>query len=75
MSTTLDATTKGTASKAKWLSLGILILAQLGTMLDISGFSVATEASEEPKAKEIRHFGLWSSKSGHGFMREPELSF
>ncbi len=29
MSTTLDAQVKGTAGKAKWLSLGILILAQL----------------------------------------------
>ncbi|MCK8085851.1 MFS transporter [Vibrio sp. 1CM8B] len=44
MSTTLDAEIKGTAGKAKWLSLGILILAQLGTMLDNSGFAVATEA-------------------------------
>ncbi len=44
MSTTLDLEMKDTKGKAKWLSLGILILAQLGTMLDNSGFAVATEA-------------------------------
>ncbi|MGF1722320.1 MFS transporter [Vibrio kyushuensis] len=44
MSTTLESNNQEITGKTKWLSLGILILAQLGTMLDNSGFAVATEA-------------------------------
>lgn len=44
MSTTLDSRVGSSAGKAKWLSLAILVFAQLGTILDNSGFAVATEA-------------------------------
>ncbi|WP_322802735.1 MFS transporter [Vibrio alfacsensis] len=44
MSTTLETGVTNSKTHAKWLSLAILVFAQLGTMLDNSGFAVATEA-------------------------------